>query len=65
MKVADLNNINEIDSSIQTLLSELTSLYSEREKLFRGTRQTTTKKRQRRTKLSDIDFNAFDLNLPD
>jgi hypothetical protein len=65
MKVSDLNNINEIDRSIQHLLNELTTLYQERERLFKNPKKSSRTRKNSPDDLSNIDFNKFDLNLRD
>lgn len=67
MKVADLNNINEIDNSIQSLLNELSNLYAERERLFKNPKKSgkTVKSRKNHDDLADIDLSNFDLTLRD
>lgn len=65
MKVADLPKIGEIDTTIQTLLNELTSLYQQREQLVhsKGTSKKTSRKQ--RSHYDDIELSSLDLTLRD
>lgn len=69
MKVAALQEIKEIDMSIQGLLGELSELYATRTKLMDGTAGKSSTVRRSRSKktsqLDDVDFYSFDLSLHD
>lgn len=73
MKVLDLQKVQEIDSHIQDLLNELTSLYQQRNELFAGKNDTHGRNvtrsqktnRSTRVKLEDLDFSTFNLSLKD
>ena len=71
MKVLDFQKVQEIDSHIQDLLSELSTLYRERNEIFSGTDKETKAKKNRRiakqstNTLENLDFSTFDLSLKD
>jgi hypothetical protein len=65
MKVADLKEVNEIDANIQSLLSELTTLYETRERLFKKTPTSKKSSKKNSYRLDDIDFSSLDLTLQD
>ena len=71
MKVLDFQKVQEIDSHIQDLLSELSTLYRERNEIFSGADKETKAKENRRiakqstTTLENLDFSTFDLSLKD
>jgi|GEM_PF-552435 hypothetical protein len=71
MKVLDFQKVQEIDSHIQDLLSELSTLYRERNEIFSGADKETKAKKNRRiaqqstTTLENLDFSTFDLSLKD
>ncbi len=71
MKVLDFQKVQEIDSHIQDLLSELSTLYRERNEIFSGADKETKAKKNRRiaqqstTTLDNLDFSTFDLSLKD
>lgn len=71
MKVLDFQKVQEIDSHIQDLLSELSTLYRERNEIFAGADKETKANKNRRitqqstTTLENLDFSTFDLSLKD
>jgi hypothetical protein len=71
MKVLDFQKVQEIDSHIQDLLSELSTLYRERNEIFSGADKETKAKENRRiaqqstNTLENLDFSTFDLSLKD
>ena len=71
MKVLDFQKVQEIDFHIQDLLSELSTLYRERNEIFSGADKETKAKKNRRiaqqstTTLENLDFSTFDLSLKD
>ena len=71
MKVLDFQKVQEIDSHIQDLLSELRTLYRERHEIFSGADKETKAKENRRiakqstNTLENLDFSTFDLSLKD
>ena len=71
MKVLDFQKGQEIDSHIQDLLSELSTLYRERNEIFSGADKETKAKKNRRiaqqstNTLENLDFSTFDLSLKD
>lgn len=71
MKVLDFQKVQEIDSHIQDLLSELSTLYRERNEIFSGADKGTKANKNRRiakqptTTLENLDFSTFDLSLKD
>ena len=71
MKVLDFQKVQEIDSHIQDLLSELSTLYRERNEIFSGADKETKAKKNRRSAqqstntLENLDFSTFDLSLKD
>lgn len=64
MKASNLKEVNEIDSTIQVLLNELTSLYKQRSELFGG-KVVKSVKSSKKTSLENIDLSSFDLTLKD
>ena len=71
MKVLDFQKVQEIDSHIQDLLSELSTLYRERNEIFSGADKETKAKENRSiaqqstNTLENLDFSTFDLSLKD
>ena len=71
MKVLDFQKVQEIDSHIQDLSSELSTLYRERNEIFSGADKETKAKKNRRiaqqstNTLENLDFSTFDLSLKD
>lgn len=71
MKVLDFQKVQEIDSHIQDLLSELSTLYRERNEIFSGADKEAKANKNRRiakqstTTLENLDFSTFDLSLKD
>lgn len=61
MKAADLQVVNEIDGTIQNLLSELSTLYQTREQLFKSVTKKSSK--QQSNSLDTIDLSTLDLNI--